>query len=156
MECYLENAQVVFRGTVDFDDDDGSGTFVQQTLIRFKVSEVFRVFRQVTDRVWIDPGSFTSCYAEYRRNTDYLVFALAGAQVSAETITPKTKRGRQLPDDFRPPLKPMVYLAPECSGLAMKAFRLSKPIWKHCVVTGPEQSWPQWWPGFAVALCALE
>jgi hypothetical protein len=64
IDCSFASADVVFRGSVDFNNDDGSGTFVQPTLIRFQIREIFKGLPAGTDHVWVDPGNFTSCYAE--------------------------------------------------------------------------------------------
>jgi hypothetical protein len=120
IDCSFASASVVFRGRVDFNNDDGSGTFIQQTLIRFKVAEIFKGLPVGTDHVWVDPGSFTSCYAEYRWGKEYLVFPYGGATMpggtAAMTIAPGSKSSKPLPEEFRSPHPPVVYFAPECTG----------------------------------------
>jgi hypothetical protein len=120
LDCSYASADIVFRGTVDFNNDDGTGTFVQQTFIRFQVSERFKGLPSGTKHVWVDPGSFTSCYAEYRRGEEYLVFAMSPLKMSANTaavtIVRGTKSSKPLPKELTAPNPPTVYLAPECTG----------------------------------------
>ena len=63
--AYVNAASAVFVGKVIFTDDDGSGTFMQRTHVHFQVEEVFKGLAPEAKDVWVDPGSFTSCYAEY-------------------------------------------------------------------------------------------
>jgi hypothetical protein len=62
-------------GKVVFSNDDGSGTFVRKTLVHFDVEEILKGLDPALVMRWIDPGSLTSSYAEYRRGGRYLVFA---------------------------------------------------------------------------------
>ena len=62
---YIREARIAFVGKVVFTNDDGSGKFIQKTLVRFKVEEAFKGLGAETHEVWVDPGSFTYCYAEY-------------------------------------------------------------------------------------------
>lgn len=120
LDCSYASAHVVFRGTVDFNNDDGSGTFVQQTFIRFQVSEIFKGLPAGTKHVWIDPGSFTSCYAEYQLREQYLIFAsvtsVIPANMAAMTIARGLKSSKPLPKELGAANPPAVYLAPECMG----------------------------------------
>src|SRR6266700_440261 len=56
---YARNAKVIFLGKVTFTNEDHSGTFLQQTLVRFQVEEAFKGLSADAREVWIDPGSFT-------------------------------------------------------------------------------------------------
>lgn len=110
----------MFLGKVVFSDDDGSGTFVQRTFVHFDVQEVFKGLGAGVHDVWVDPGSFASCYAEYRRDERYLVFAYAGTRLpvgapAMTTAPPGTKR-KPLPVGVDAANPPVVYVAPECSG----------------------------------------
>jgi len=120
LECSFAAAQIVFKGRVDYDNDDGNGSFVQRTLIGFKVSEVFKGLPSSVDHLWVDPGSFTSCYAEYRWGQEYLVFAYSGVAMptgtSLMTLAQPGSRVRQLPPEFVSGNSPPVYFAPECMG----------------------------------------
>jgi hypothetical protein len=120
IECSYAAAQIVFRGRVDYDNDNGSGSFIQKTLIRFKVSEILKGLPSNNDHVWVDPGSFTSCYAEYGWGKEYLVFAYRGAAMPAETAAmtvaePGPSR-KKLPPEFASENPPPIYFAPECTG----------------------------------------
>jgi hypothetical protein len=111
---------VVFVGKVVFTDDDGSGTFAQKTLVHFEVEEGYKGLDAEVRDVWIDPGSCTSCYADYRLGERYLVFGYRGALLhppdsSAVTLTQRCK-SKALPAGIDPKNPPVVYVAPECSG----------------------------------------
>ena len=118
--CAYIGADVIFRGKVSFTNDDGSGTFVQETRVRFDVEESFKGLTGGTRQVWIDPGSFTSCYQEYRPGNRYLVFARRGARMSADSeavsLVPRRGKSKPLPPGIDPARPPDVYYAPECSG----------------------------------------
>ena len=120
IDCSYASANAVFRGTVDFNNDDRTGTFVQQTFVRFQVSEVFKGLSPGTKQVWIDPGSFTSCYAQYRSGSDYLVFAGApivmSANYAAKTMARGGKSSKPLPKDLASSNSRKIYSAPECMG----------------------------------------
>ena len=116
---YITHATVVFVGKVVFTDDDGSGKFAQHTLVRFDVEESFKGLKSGVRDVWIDPGSCTSCYAEYKVGERYLVFAYGGTILPKEPPISKSKGGcksKPLPKAIDAKNPPTVYLAPECSG----------------------------------------
>jgi hypothetical protein len=116
--AYISAAPVVFVGTPVYSNDDGSGTFLQQTLYKFTIDEIFKGLPEGTKEVWVDPGSFTSCYAEYEIGTKLLVFASEGKLIPVDTaaMTVAKPAGKQkpLPPGFDP--KKRVYYAPECTG----------------------------------------
>jgi len=116
--AYISTAPVVFVGTPVYSNDDGSGTFRQQTLYKFAVDEIFKGLPEGAKEIWVDPGSFTSCYAEYEIGTRLLVFASDGKFIPVDTaaVTVAQPGGKQkpLPPGFDP--KMPVYYAPECSG----------------------------------------
>lgn len=117
---YLKDAAVVFVGRVVFTDDDGSGKFTQKTLVRFEVEEAYKGIGAGTRDVWVDPGSFTSCYAEYHVGERYLVFAYGGAQMpkdsAAMTVASGDSKRKPLPPGIDSNNPPKIYSAPECSG----------------------------------------
>jgi hypothetical protein len=117
---YLKSADIVFLGKVIFTDDDGTGTFVQKTHVHFEVEEAFKGLAAGVHDVWADPGSFTSCYAEYRRGERYLVFAHRGAKLpgdtAAMTIAPAGRSPKPLPAGLDAANPPVIYTAPECTG----------------------------------------
>jgi len=116
--AYVSATPVGFVGTPVFTDDDGSGTFVQRTLYKFTVDEIFKGLPEGTKEVWVDPGSYTSCYAEYKLGVKLLVFASEGrifpTDTAAMTATKPTSKNKPLPPGFDS--KMPVYFAPECSG----------------------------------------
>jgi hypothetical protein len=73
--CAYLAADAIFLGRVSFTNDDGSGRFTQATLVRFDVEEHFKGIAADVRQVWVDPGSFTSCYENYKLGGRYLVFA---------------------------------------------------------------------------------
>jgi len=116
---YLES-DIAFLGRVSFTNDDGSGTFVQDTLVRFDVEEIFQGLSTGTRQVWIDPGSFTSCYEEYQLGRRYLVFGSKSARMPSGTAAMSAARRRvekkPAPPGFDLVHPPTVYLASECNG----------------------------------------
>ena len=116
--AYISVAPVVFVGTPAFSNDDGSGTFLQQTLYKFMVEEIFKGLPEGTKEVWIDPGSFTSCYAEYKLGVKLLVFASEGkvlpTNTAAMTVAKPSGKQKPLPPGFDP--QTPVYSVPECTG----------------------------------------
>lgn len=117
--AYVNGAGVVFVGTVVFTNDDQSGKFVQQTLVHFAVEEAFKGLSPGTRDVWIDPGSFTSCYAEYKVGERWLIFANNGFRLPVDTAAVSVVTGKSakpLPPGIDPNNPPKVYSAPECSG----------------------------------------
>lgn len=117
---YAGQASVIFVGKVAFTDDDGSGQFIQHTLVRFKVEESFKGLPSDAHDVWIDPGSCTSCYAEYKVGERYLVFAYGGSAIPKDSTAMSTAnsdcRVKPLPKSIDQQNPPKKYLAPECSG----------------------------------------
>lgn len=115
---YASSAPVIFVGAPTFTDDDGSGTFAQRTLYKFRVEEIFKGLPEGTKEIWVDPGSYTSCYAEYRLGEKLLVFAsvlgLLPVDTAAMSVARPTGRPKPLPPGFDPMTQ--VYYAPECTG----------------------------------------
>ena len=118
--CAYVGADAIFLGRVSFTNDDGSGTFVQATLVRFDVEEIFKGIPQGTTQVWVDPGSFTSCYEDYHLGERYLIVAQrSGAfprDSAAMTLAQGRGRAKPTPPGIDPARPPVIYSAPECSG----------------------------------------
>jgi hypothetical protein len=119
--AYVNAANAIFVGTVVFTDDDGSGRFAQETHVHFKVEEAFKGLAPGVQDVWVDPGSFTSCYADYHIGERLLVFGYRAGTMpvdtAAMTVTPKKGvKTKPLPPGIDPRHPPVVYSAPECSG----------------------------------------
>jgi hypothetical protein len=117
---YVEGASVVFVGKAVFNDDDGSRKFAQKTLVRFEVEEAYKGLGQQLHEAWVDPGSFTSCYATYRVGDRYLVFGYDEATSPRDTLSVSVARGQSntkpVPPGFDLKNPPKVYWAPECAG----------------------------------------
>src|ERR1700721_1267293 len=98
---YVKGATVVFVGKVAFTDDDGSGKFTQKTLVRFEVEESYKGLGPETHDVWVDPGSFTSCFATYPVGNRYLVLAQDRSAPPPDTMSitavPTTKESKPNP-----------------------------------------------------------
>jgi hypothetical protein len=120
--CFLiNNADAVFVGKVVFTDHDPSKGTAQRTLVRFNVEESFKGLAGSTRGVWIDPGSFTSCYnSEYEVGDRYLVFASMNRRMpdgaDMMSIVPESRNTKPLPPGIDPKAPPIVYLAAGCSG----------------------------------------
>ena len=141
--AYVSAAPVVFVGTPVFSNDDGSGTFLQQTLYRFTVDEIFKGLPEDTKEVWVDPGSYTSCYAEYKLGVKLLVFASETRFVPVDTAAmtiakPTTAKKKPLPPGFDP--KMPVYYAPECSGTRMAVSADADIAWLRLWKKGDSQT----------------
>jgi hypothetical protein len=116
---YVKHASIVFVGKVLFTDDDGSGTFAQKTLVHFEVEEAYKGLERSVRDVWIDPGSCTTCYAEYAVGRRYLIFGYGGEQLPPDTHAMSAShqcKSKPLPSQIDLKNLPTVYAAPECSG----------------------------------------
>lgn len=118
--CAYIGADAIFLGRVSYTNDDGSGTFVQATLVRFDVEEIFKGIPAGTKQVWVDPGSFTSCYEDYHLGERYLIVAhrqgMLPRDSAAMTVAHGKLNGKPLPPGIDPAHPPVIYSAPECSG----------------------------------------
>jgi hypothetical protein len=118
---YVGAAAAVFVGRVIFNDDDGISGTMQRTLVRFQVEESFKGLPPNAKDVWVDPGSFTSCYANYHVGERLLVFGYRdrGMPSDATTMSVDPKRAvknKPWPPGIDPKDLPTIYWAPECSG----------------------------------------
>ena len=129
---HVEATSIVFVGRAVFNDDDGSGKFTQKTLVRFEVEEAYKGLEQQPHDVWVDPGSFTSCYATYRVGDRYLVFGYKRATSPRDTLSVSVARGQSnakpVPPRFDLQNPPKVYWAPECAGTRQVTPQADKDI----------------------------
>lgn len=119
--AYVNSANAVFVGKVVFTDDDGTGTFTQKTSVHFEVEESFKGLGAGVRDVWIDPGSYTSCYEEYHVGERWLLFAYRGGvfPVDSPAMTVERsdgKKAKPLPPGIDAKNPPVFFYAPECSG----------------------------------------
>ena len=119
--CAYLAADAIFLGRVSFTNDDCSGRFTQQTLVRFEVEERFRGVAPEVLQIWVDPGSFTSCYQNYDLGRRYLIFAARKTHVPSDTAAVTVMRDgagnrKALPPGLDPANPPTIYHAPECAG----------------------------------------
>jgi hypothetical protein len=91
--------------------------------VHFEVEEAFKGLGPETHDVWVDPGSFTSCYAKYHVGERYLVFAYGGALLPkdspAVSVVPGEPKTKPLPPGIDLKNPPKIYSAPECSGMRL-------------------------------------
>lgn len=118
---HVKFAAVVFIGTVVFTDDDGSGTFRQKTLVRFQVEEAFKGLNGEVREVWVDPGSFTTCYALYQPGEKWLIYGYGGGTIfppdtAAMSVDQRQGQSKPLPPGIDANHPPVIYSAPECAG----------------------------------------
>lgn len=117
--CAYLGADAIFLGRVSFTNDDGSGRFTQATLVRFDVEERFKGIPAAADHVWVDPGSFTSCYRTYNPGERYLIFATKSRfprdSASMAVVGNGSRKLKQSPPGFDP-VRDAVYNSAECSG----------------------------------------
>jgi hypothetical protein len=132
--CSLVGSRdVIFNGRVLYSNDDGSGRFSQGTLVRFAVEEVFKGLPAGTAEAWIDPGSYTSCYAVYKVGERYLVFASKsprGASASLAAMTgDRARQQKPVPPGFDIRYPPAIYLSAECHGSRLAGFAADDIRW---------------------------
>ncbi|HTR37469.1 MAG TPA: carboxypeptidase-like regulatory domain-containing protein [Bryobacteraceae bacterium] len=127
----MGSRDVIFAGRVVYSNDDGSGRFAQGTLVRFAVEEVFKGLPEGTAEVWIDPGSYTSCYAGYKVGERYLVFASRTAQGTSAMFITRNRGPQQKPVppgfDIRNP--PDIYISAECHGSRLAGYAADDVRW---------------------------
>src|SRR5689334_16423773 len=91
--CAYRGADIIFLGRVTFTNHDFSVGLNQATLVRFEVEESFRGVAAGVHQIWVDPGSFTSCYEVYRLENRYLIFGSRlpafPEQTAAMTVSPR-------------------------------------------------------------------
>lgn len=111
---------VVFVGTVLDGNDDGSGRFVQRTAYLVRVDESLRGLAPDQKEVFIDPGSYTSCYTHYAIGRTYLFYAGGMGNFVATTVIREGEQPKRLPPAWETKKDLKIYHAAQCSG--------SKPI----------------------------
>lgn len=107
-------ARAVFAGTVLQGNDDGSGTFRQGTLYLVRVEEAFKGLTPDQKEVFVDPGSYTSCYTEYEIGKTYLFYT--GGSAVATTVVQREGDPKPWPAEWVHKRNLKVYGAWMCSG----------------------------------------
>jgi hypothetical protein len=118
----IERIGVFFLGEVISSNDDGTGTFAQLTLERFKVIEIFKGLADGTKEVWVDPGSMTSCYSPHQTGKRYLMAGLAitaAPDVANRSVNYRGER-KPLPNGFDPATSKIVHSS-ECLRSSLAA-----------------------------------
>lgn len=129
------SSDVIFTGRVAYSNDNGSGQFAQGTLVRFAVEEVFKGLPAGTTEVWIDPGSYTSCYAIYKVGYRYVMFAsdpAKGGSASIVAMTVGRNQGQQqkpVPPGFDIRHPPKIYVSAECHGSRLAEYAEGDVQW---------------------------
>jgi hypothetical protein len=100
----------------------GSGTFAQNTLVRFDVDERFKGVAPHVREVWVNPGSHTSCYEEYHLGEQYLVFARRSQRPYTPVLRDRESKAKPTPPGFDPAKPPPVYDALECASRRASRF----------------------------------
>lgn len=119
--CAYLTADAIFLGRVSFSNDDRRAGLRQATLVRFEVEERFKGVDAKTQQVWIDPGSFTSCYKQYDVGKRYLIFATRASNIPVDSMAVTVLGGpsqiaKPDPPGFSRKNPPPVFSSPECSG----------------------------------------
>jgi hypothetical protein len=119
--CAYRGADIIFLGRVTFTNHDYSVGLNHSTLVRFEVEESLRGVAAGVHEIWVDPGSFTSCYQEYRLENRYLIFGTRSPafpeQTAAMTVNPGATGPRKpVPRGIDPSSPPPIYFSPECAG----------------------------------------
>jgi hypothetical protein len=119
--CAYRDADIIFLGRVSFTNHDYSAGLNQATLVRFEVEEAFKGIAPDAHQIWVDPGSFTSCYEVYKPGNRYLIFGTllpaVPQQTAAITIAPwDSSKAKPFPPGFSPSTPPPIYYSPECAG----------------------------------------
>lgn len=119
--CAYRDADIIFLGRVSFTNHDYAVGLNQATLVRFEVEEAFKGIAPDAHQIWVDPGSFTSCYEVYKPGNRYLIFGTllptVPQQTAAITIAPRdSSKAKPLPPGFSPSTPPPIYYSPECAG----------------------------------------
>jgi hypothetical protein len=98
----------------------GQSGFMRPVVVHFQVEEDYKGLEAGIRDVWVDPGSCTSCYAEYRVGERFLVFGYGGTllplDTSALSVASEQCKSKPLPPGIDSQNPPKVYIAPECSG----------------------------------------
>jgi carboxypeptidase family protein len=109
-------ARAVFLGTVLDHNDDGSGKFTQWTGYLVRVDEVFRGLDSSDKEVFIDPGSFTSCYTHYSINKQYLFVVGGQTNFLAMSVITEGRTSKTFPARWESKKDLRVYSSPGCSS----------------------------------------
>lgn len=125
-ESYYSGS-AVFLGTVLDHDDDGSGKFTQRTLYLVRVDEAFRGLDVTQTEVFIDPGSFSSCYTHYAVGKQYLFVAGGPASFAAMISFKEPSLNKPFPVRWAARTDMKVYVAAGCSP-TREASRVSEDL----------------------------
>jgi hypothetical protein len=108
--------------------------------VHFDVEEVYKGLAQGVKDVWLDPGSFTSCYQQFRVGAQYLVFAHNPSDrpppAGAMTVSEQQGSSKSLPPGFDPRHPPMVYLSVSCDGSREAAYSATDISWLRAFMSG--------------------
>ncbi len=108
-------AGAVFSGVVLDTNEDGRGGFSKTTLYLVRVEEGFHGLAPEQKEVFVDPGSFTSCYTYFEVGKKYLFYAGPGA-VASVSFTGRRGEAVAFPSQWQEKKDLKVYSVPMCSG----------------------------------------
>jgi hypothetical protein len=109
-------AGAVFSGVVLDTNEDGRGGFSKSTLYLVRVEEGFRGLAPEQKEVFIDPGSFSSCYTYFAVGKKYLFYAWGSGRISAISLTGRKGEAVAFPAQWEAKKDLQVYSVPMCSG----------------------------------------
>ena len=114
--CELfDRSRAVFSGVVLDTNEDGRGGFSKTTLYLVRVEEGFRGLAPEQKEVFVDPGSFTSCYTYFEVGKKYLFYAGPGA-IASVSFTGRRGEAVAFPSQWQEKKDLKVYSVPMCSG----------------------------------------
>jgi hypothetical protein len=103
--------------------------------VRFDIEERFKGVASELHQIWVDPGSFTSCYEDYRMGERYLIFATRRAESPNDTVAMTVMRNgdgqsKPVPPGFDLANHPPVYYVPNAPVLALRSTRALTRTWR--------------------------
>lgn len=114
--CELfDRSRAVFSGVVLDTNEDGRGGFSKTTLYLVRVEERFRGLAPEQKEVFIDPGSFTSCYTYFQVGKKYLFYAWGLGGAASVSFTGRRGEAVAFPSQWQEKKDLMVYSVPMCS-----------------------------------------
>lgn len=109
------SAGAVFLGTVLDHNDNGSGKFTQWTAYLVRVDEAFRGLDTTQKEVFIDPGSFGSCYTHYDVGKQYLFVAGGPASFAAMSVVNDRAQNKPFPARWETKKDLKIYAVAGCN-----------------------------------------
>ena len=109
-------SRAVFSGVVLDTNEDGRGGLSRSTFYLVRVEEGFRGLAPEQKEVFIDPGSFTSCYTYFEVGKKYLFYGWGLGGIASISFTGRRGEEVALPPQWQEKKDLKVYSVPMCSG----------------------------------------